>query len=213
MDTNITQSFIEMVEAYKAKPELEAQVRQLGEDNALCYQTIEQLRFEIEMHTADKAKLSAQLSEVMKERDDASFRNLELEEKLNGIERLLGLAERVESARKAEHEATVAAMTLMQDEQEYNTKTGEIEPQGQSVMDPTSVGQTESDTTTSKVGLEILTQFEPAPEPTKINPYSGFRIHYPNGEYANIPYYEKPSSVSWIAFVDGGGEAEPWMNR
>ena len=32
MDANITQSFIDMVEAYKAKPELESQIKQLRDD-------------------------------------------------------------------------------------------------------------------------------------------------------------------------------------
>ena len=45
--SDMTQSFIEMVEAYKAKPELEAQIASLKADNSMCYGTIDQLRFEI----------------------------------------------------------------------------------------------------------------------------------------------------------------------
>ena len=223
MDTNITESFIAMVEAYKVKPELEAQVRRLGEDNALCYQTIDLKNQTITTLDSTIAELRAKLSEVTTQRDDAMFRNLELEEKLGGIERLLGLAERVESARKAEHEATVAALTPKPVEQEYNTKTGEIEPvvytgpidpvvvepQGQSDENPT-VSPTEivTDTTTSKDGLATQTQSEP-----KINPYSGFPIHYPDGEYKGQSYYDKPSWVSWAAWCDAGGEAEPYMQQ
>lgn len=223
MDTNITESFIAMVEAYKVKPELEAQVRRLGEDNALCYQTIDLKNQTITTLDSTIAELRAKLSEVTTQRDDAMFRNLELEEKLGGIERLLGLAERVEQARKAEHEATVAAMTPVVvkpepvrelEPHEYPTFTGPIdpvvvEPQGQSDENPT-VSPTEivTDTTTSKDGLATQTQSEP-----KINPYSGFPIHYPDGEYKGQSYYDKPSWVSWAAWCDAGGEAEPYMQQ
>ena len=197
--SDMTQSFIEMVEAFKAKPELEAQIASLKADNAMCYGTIDQLRFEIETLKSEKTDLSARLSEVTKERDDASFRNLELDEKLSGIEKLLGVAERLEQARREEHRATVDAMTSTQEP---------VQVEDQSAADPTSAGQPENDTTTLKGGAVILTPSEP-----KINPYSGFPIHYPDGEYRGMPYYDKPSWVSWAAFVDAGGEAEPYMKN
>lgn len=208
MDANITQSFIDMVEAYKAKPELEAQIKTLGEDNAMCYRTIDHLRYEIELLRNEKSDLFAKLSEVTKERDDASFRSLELDEKLSGIEKLLGLAERLEQARKAEHDATVAAMTPQeppqQDQPDY---TGPIDPvvvSGQSEADPISAPV--SDPVTNGCGGASSAPTEP-----KINPYSGFPIHYPDGEYRGQPYYDKPSWISWAAFVDAGGEPEPYM--
>jgi hypothetical protein len=135
MDTNITESFIAMVEAYKAKPELEAQVRQLSEDNALCYQTIELKASVINELDSTIAELRAKLSEVTTQRDDAMFRNLELEEKLGGIERLLGLAERVESARKAEHEATVATMTP-----KPLVEAAVVTEQGSTIVEPSYTG-------------------------------------------------------------------------
>ena len=221
--SDMTQSFIEMVEAYKAKPELEAQIASLKADNAMCYGTIDQLRFEIVTLEATKANLEAKLSEVTKERDDASFRNLELDEKLAGIEKLLGVAERLEQARRDEHQATVDAMTPKPEpvqvavspeavDQVVDSYPGPIDPvvvQGQSAVDPISAGQPETDTTTSKDGIEP-TQ---TPSEPKINPYSGFPIHYPDGEYKGQPYYDKPSWVSWAAWVDAGGEAEPYMKN
>ena len=209
--SDMTQSFIEMVEAYKAKPELEAQIASLKADNSMCYGTIDQLRFEIVTLEATKANLEAKLSEVTKERDDASFRNLELDEKLAGIEKLLGVAERLEQARQLEHQATVDAMTP-KPEPLTPIYAGPIDPimvQGQSAADPTPVGQPENDTTTSKDGIEPI----PTPSEPKINPYSGFPIHYPDGEYKGQPYYDKPSWVSWAAWVDAGGEAEPYMKN
>lgn len=208
MDTNITESFIAMVEAYKVKPELEAQVRRLGEDNALCYQTIDLKNQTITTLDSTIAELRAKLSEVTTQRDDAMFRNLELEEKLGGIERLLGLAERVESARKAEHEATVAAMTPTQVElAEVEQKimavpedhpvwnpTGPIdpvvvEPQSQSEVDPTPVGLPESDTTTSKDGPSTQTVFDP----------------YKNESWLNQPYDNKPWWVKDPEWNHAGG--------
>ena len=216
--SDMTQSFIEMVEAYKAKPELEAQIASLKADNSMCYGTIDQLRFEIVTLEATKANLEAKLSEVTKERDDASFRNLELDEKLAGIEKLLGVAERLEQARQLEHQATVDALmpkplveaAVVTEQGSTIIQPGPIDPvvvQGQSAADPTPVGQPESDTTTSKDGVETQTPFNP------INPYSGFPIHYPDGEYKGQPYYNKPSWVSWAAWCDAGGEAEPYMQQ
>jgi len=220
--SDMTQSFIEMVEAFKAKPELEAQIKRLTDDNAMCYGTIEQLRFEIVTLEATKANLEAKLSEVTKERDDASFRNLELDEKLAGIEKLLGVAERLEQARRDEHKATVDALTPKQEpvqEPSFNESVyvGPIDPvvvEGQSESLPTpstSISETGSaeNTTTLKDGIEPT----PTPSEPKINPYSGFPIHYPDGEYKGQPYYDKPSWVSWAAFVDAGGEAEPYMKN
>lgn len=121
MDANITQSFIDMVEAYKAKPELESQIKQLRDDVEFFERN---LRIEENITSNLKAeieRLNTSLSEVKKERDDAMFRSLELEDKFSGIEKLLGVAERLEQARKAgidqavqamnEHDATVDTMT------------------------------------------------------------------------------------------------------
>jgi len=208
MDTNITESFIAMVEAYKAKPELEAQVRQLSEDNALCYQTIELKASVINELDSTIAELRAKLSEVTTQRDDAMFRSLELEEKLGGIERLLGLAERVESARKAEHEATVAAMTPKEEPKPepmaigHEENIGEdwlgpiglvvVEPQGQSVVDPMPVGQPENDTTTSKDG------------PVTLTPSDDWDRNDPR-QYLNKPWADKPWWVRPGEWYDAGG--------
>lgn len=214
--SDMTQSFIEMVEAYKAKPELEAQIKTLENDNAVCYQTIEQLRYEISEHRATMTDLRAKLVEVTKERDDASFRNLELDEKLAGIEKLLGVAERLEQARRDEHKATVDAMTPKPEpvpfHQEPIPDWMKSEPvdivagSGQSAADPTPSNATDSAQSPSQeAGI--------APTEPKINPYSGFPIHYPDGEYKGQPYYDKPSWVSWAAWCDAGGEAEPYMQQ
>ena len=216
--SDMTQSFIEMVEAFKAKPELEAKVASLTSDNAMCYGTIDQLRFEIETLKSEAANLHIRLSEVTKERDDASFRNLELDEKLAGIEKLLGLAERLEQARRDEHQATVDAMTPkpepVQEPQPIEAYgfSGPIDPvvvEGQSVVDPMPSNATDS---AQFLSQETGTAFA-EPDTRPINPYSGFPIHYPDGEYRGQPYYDKPSWVSWAAWVDAGGEAEPYMQQ
>lgn len=216
MSTELTQSFIEMVKAYEAKPELEAQIKALGEDNALCYQTIDLKNSNIATLNAELAELRTKLAEVTKERDDASFRNLELDEKLSGIERLLGLAERVEQARKEEHQATIDAMTPKPEPIDLskapipndpwydpNSQTGSADPV---MVEAQNVPLIVNNDTVQEAG-----SMEPNPRP--INPYSGFPIHYPDGEYKGQPYYDKPSWVSWAAFVDAGGEAEPYMKN
>lgn len=236
-DTTITQGFIEMVKAYEAKPELEAKIVNLTQDVEFFERN---LRIEEDFTRNLRetiAKLEASLAEVKKERDDAMFRSLELDEKLSGIEKLLGLAERVEKARREEHQATVDALTTKPETltepapyvpvwdqtapinpvvvgSQPNFDGPAIPDQGQSEDRPTdtgaipstTVGQPENATTISRDGPETQTQSEP-----KINPYSGFHVHYPEGEYKGWVYTDKPSWVSWAAFVDAGGDAEPWM--
>ena len=217
-NTSITEGFVAMVEAYKAKPELESQIKHLSEDNAMCYQTIDLLRQQIADLQGKVSSTETRLSEVTKERDDASFRNLELDEKLAGIEKLLGLAERLEQARRDEHQATVNAMTPkpepVQEPQPIEAYgfSGPIDPvvvEGQSVVDPMPSNATDS---AQFLSQETGTAFA-EPDTRPINPYSGFPIHYPDGEYRGQPYYDKPSWVSWAAWVDAGGEAEPYMQQ
>ena len=81
--------------------------------------------------------------------------------------------------------------------------------EGQSAADPTSAGQPENDTTTSKGGSS-LSRLHLSLRSTLI-PDSPSTI--PTGEYKGQPYYDKPAWVSWAAFVDAGGEAEPYMKN
>ena len=89
-DTNITEGFIAMVEAYKAKPELEAEINRLKQDVDFFERN---LRIEEDVSRGlreEHAKLMAELAEVKTQRDDAMFRNLELEELKDKIGGLLG---------------------------------------------------------------------------------------------------------------------------
>lgn len=213
--SDMTQSFIEMVEAYKAKPELEAQIKTLGEDNAMCYKTIDQLRYEIELLKSDKTDLATKLSEVTRERDDASFRNLELDEKISGIEKLLGMAERVEQARREEHQATVDAMTPKPVEDKPTESPDDpgmafhagpidpvvVEPQGQSVVDPTPVPA--SDPVTSGSAMEDGGA-SPAPTAPSNTPSEDWDEYNPT-HYRGRPYSQKPWWVNASEWHDAGG--------
>lgn len=211
MDANITQSFIDMVEAYKAKPELESQIKQLRDDVEFFERN---LRIEENITSNLKAeieRLNTSLSEVKKERDDAMFRSLELEDKFSGIEKLLGVAERLEQARQAEHKATVDAMTpkplveaAVVTEQGSTivepSYTGPIDPvvvspQGQSENRPTVTDSAEvlieQPTTTSKDGPETQTPSDWDRNDTK--------------QYLNKPWSEKPWWVTPGEWYDAGG--------
>lgn len=202
MDANITQSFIDMVEAYKAKPELESQIKQLRDDVEFFERN---LRIEENITSNLKAeieRLNTSLSEVKKERDDAMFRSLELEDKFSGIEKLLGVAERLEQARKAEHQATIDTMTpkplveaAVVTEQGSTivepSYTGPIDPivvspQGWGVMDPTM-----SDGNVSEAGTSIPT--EPSFD------------QYETTTWKNQPYDNKPWWVKDDEWYLAGG--------
>lgn len=90
METNhtapdITTGFIQMVEAYKVKPELEARIaelehtiQRLNERDELASRAIDELETKADALLEDKARLT-------RERDDAMFRSLELEEKTKSV--------------------------------------------------------------------------------------------------------------------------------
>ena len=220
-DTTITQGFIEMVKAYEAKPGLEETIADLRQDVEFFERN---LRIEEDTSRALReanANLMAQLEGVKKERDDAMFRSLELEDKFSGIEKLLGVAERLEQARKAgidqavqamnEHDATVDTMTpkpLV--EAAVVTEQGStivepsypgpidpvvVSPQGQSESRPTVTDSAEvlieQPTTTSKDGPETQTPSDWDRNDTK--------------QYLNKPWSDKPWWVTPGEWYDAGG--------
>lgn len=213
MDANITQSFIDMVEAYKAKPGLEETIADLRQDVEFFERN---LRIEEDTSRSLReanANLMAQLEGVKKERDDAMFRSLELEDKFSGIEKLLGVAERLEQARQAEHKATVDAMTPKPEPLDLSkapipndpwydpNQLGPIdpivvEPQGQSESRPTEVYSTEASLepngTTSKDGPETQILSDDWDEYNPIN-------------YHGRPYSQKPWWVNASEWHDAGG--------
>ena len=210
-DTTITHGFIEMVKAYEAKPGLEETIADLRQDVEFFERN---LRIEEDTSRALReanANLMAQLEGVKKERDDAMFRSLELEEKFSGIEKLLGVAERLEQARQLEHQATVDALmpkplveAAVVTEQGSTivepSYTGPIDPivvspQGQSENRPTVTDSAEvlieQPTTTSKDGPETQTPSDWDRNDTK--------------QYLNKPWSDKPWWVTPGEWYDAGG--------
>ena len=226
MDANITQSFIDMVEAYKAKPELESQIKQLRDDVEFFERN---LRIEENITSNLKAeieRLNTSLTEVKRERDDAMFRSLELEDKFSGIEKLLGVAERLEQARKAEHDATVDAMTpkpLV--EAAVVTEQGStiVEPSYTGPIDPVVVepqpnfdgpaipdqGQSENRPTVTD-SAEVLieqptTTSKDGPETQTPSETSLDWDRNDSKQYLNKPWSEKPWWVTPGEWYDAGG--------
>ena len=210
-DTTITQGFIEMVKAYEAKPGLEETIADLRQDVEFFERN---LRIEEDTSRSLReanANLMAQLEGVKKERDDAMFRSLELEDKFSGIEKLLGVAERLEQARQLEHQATVDALmpkplveAAVVTEQGSTivepSYTGPIDPivvspQGQSENRPTVTDSAEvlieQPTTTSKDGPETQTPSDWDRNDTK--------------QYLNKPWSDKPWWVTPGEWYDAGG--------
>ena len=89
-DTNITEGFIAMVEAYKAKPELEATITKLKEDLEYFGRHLSDEQYITSTLRNRIEVLENQLAEVKTQRDDAMFRNLELEELKDKIGTLAG---------------------------------------------------------------------------------------------------------------------------
>lgn len=215
---NFTASLIEMAEAVKAKPELEARIEKLEQDRDFFERhlrseenTSSSLRHTIEV-------LQAQLSEARRERDEAFFRNLELEELKDKVGGLVGQALELfkSSSPEPTQPVTVAEPEPFTDahpvwkpisEVQPEAKPADtsiwpagpidpvvVEPQGQSAVPlsstvvPGDVGQPESDGMTSKAGTE----------PTQIQ-------SEPDGWERGKPYSYKPWYMTDSEWVSRGG--------
>lgn len=87
---NFTASLIEMAEAVKAKPELEAQIAALKAELEVCHSSLAIKSDKINYLEADLAEAKAKREEAIRDRDEVSFRNLELEEKLDTFASMAG---------------------------------------------------------------------------------------------------------------------------
>lgn len=87
---NFTASLIEMAEAVKAKPELEKLIADLKAELNVCYDTISVAKLNIANLETELAEAKAKREEAIRERDDACFRNLELDEKLDQFASMAG---------------------------------------------------------------------------------------------------------------------------
>lgn len=189
-DTNITEGFIAMVEAYKAKPQLEATINTLTEDRNYFQQSL----FREEATSADLrtqiAELNAKLLEVSRERDDAMFRNLELEELKDKIGGLLGQGLAMFKAPVVESASAVAQPDVQTTvSSEAIAETLAPEPQHEPAPLPT----------------------EPVPEPFASSPAPVFD-DYDTKTYSGQPYYMKPWWVNDTEWATAGGKpnlAEP----
>ena len=87
---NFTASLIEMAEAVKAKPELEAQIASLKAELEVTHNSLDIAQMKAANLETELAKAKAKREEAIRERDDACFRNLELDEKLDQFASMAG---------------------------------------------------------------------------------------------------------------------------
>lgn len=196
-DTNITQSFIEMVEAYKAKPELEAEINRLKQDVDFFERN---LRIEEDVSRGlreEHAKLMAELAEVKTQRDDAMFRNLELEELKDKVGGLVGQALGLfkSSSPEPTQPVTVAEPEPFTDAHPVWKPISEVQPEAKPAdtsiwpagpIDPVVVEPQPS------------VQPEPAPQPS-LSPGE------PDGWERGKPYSYKPWYMNDAEWISRGG--------
>ena len=205
---NFTASLIEMAEAVKAKPELEARIEKLEQDRDFFERHLraEENTSSSLRHTIED--LQAQLSEARRERDEASFRNLELEELKDKVGGLVGqaLAMFRPAAPVAEPAGTESARSVTQVEHVVSTP-GTASEEGASIvaeLDQRDVNPTASptetviDTTISKDGIE--------PTQTVSDPvYPSLSPSEPDGWERGKPYSYKPWYMTDTEWVSRGG--------
>ena len=202
-DANITQSFIEMVKAYEAKPELERTIKALNEDRDYFIRHYEYERSISESLRMTITALENELKEARQERDDAMFRNLELEELKDKIGTLAGQLLGTLKVPVAE-----------------STQPVTQEPQALSMYTPEPIPETASwaseqpqpePSTGEPSGAEPSP--EPQPEPTYIYADVGLAPSlsptHPDGWECGKPYSHKPRYMSDLEWYDRGGLIKP----
>ena len=207
-DTNITEGFIAMVEAYKAKPELERQIENLKQDVDFFERN---LRIEEDTSRSLReanANLMAQLEEVKKSRDDAMFRNLELEELKDKVGGLVGQALGLfkSSSPEPTQPVTVAEPEPFTDAHPVWKPVSEMQPDAAGPIMPQSVEAKPADTSIWPVGPidpvvvepQPLVQPEPAPQPS-LSPGE------PDGWERGKPYSYKPWYMNDAEWISRGG--------
>ena len=196
-DTNITEGFIAMVEAFKAKPELEAEINRLKQDVDFFERN---LRIEEDVSRGlreEHAKLMAELAEVKKARDDAMFRNLELEELKDKVGGLVGQALGLfkSSSPEPTQPVTVAEPEPFTDAHPVWKPISEVQPEAKPAdtsiwpagpIDPVVVEPQPS------------VQPEPAPQPS-LSPGE------PDGWERGRPYSYKPWYMNDAEWISRGG--------
>ena len=207
-DTTITQGFIEMVKAYEAKPELEAQIVKLTEDRDFFERHLTIANDLSSKLYADIDALNAKLLEVSRERDDAMFRNLELEELKDKVGGLVGQALGLfkSSSPEPTQPVTVAEPEPFTDAHPVWKPVSEMQPDAAGPIMPQSVEAKPADTSIWPVGPidpvvvepQPLVQPEPAPQPS-LSPGE------PDGWERGKPYSYKPWYMNDAEWISRGG--------
>ena len=204
-DTNITEGFIAMVEAYKAKPELEAEINRLKQDVDFFERN---LRIEEDVSRGlreEHAKLMAELAEVKTQRDDAMFRNLELEELKDKVGGLVGQALGLFKSSSPEPTQPV---TVTEPERQPEA-AGPIMSQSDEISEPE---RTIADNWPGYPGPIDPVVVEPQPpvesSPAQPSPEPDFD-QYSETTYRNKPYAMKPWWVNDMEWEKFGGKPNP----
>lgn len=157
--TDITTGFVQMVEAYKVRPELEGKIKELeiqaeqrNHDLDDAQNVINDLRAKLASASEDKERLT-------RERDDAMFRTLELEEKAEKIGNLLTQLTGIVSPPAVEKDTASSSSNDRAQDQgsvSHDDRFGEVQPikypdyvaqhqsQDQSEASPTSQSNSQS---------------------------------------------------------------------
>lgn len=205
---NFTQSLIEMAEAVRIRPELEQRIDRMNDELRICNDTNVILRSRIELLELAVSTNEAKLSEVTKERDDAMFRNLELEEKLDGFASVAGKLLGMVKAEPPKPEPVVEQVPIaIQPEpfiQEtwYEREARHQDEDDRRAAEPIPVA-TQYDTTTGQ------TEPVPAkPEDNEPEDMSAPALLHTNWEHGK-PYSYKPWYMQDSEWVSLGGLPKP----
>lgn len=194
-DTTITQGFIEMVKAYEAKPELEAQIVKLTEDRDFFVQHLAIANDLSSKLYADIDALNAKLLEVSRERDDAMFRNLELEELKDKIGTLAG--QLLGSLKQSDPQPSQAVT----EPERLPEAAGPIMSQSEPSPEPVF-----SEPMSGYPGPIDPVVVEPQPELTPVEPLQpSLNPSEPDGWERGKPYSYKPWYMTDAEWVSRGG--------
>ena len=198
-----------MVEAYKAKPELEAKIDALRTD---CEWLESHLRQEEDLSRSlleQIAQLNYKLAEVSRERDDAMFRNLELEELKDKVGGLVGQALGLFKSSSPEPTQPVtqpeAASPIMSQSEPMAFGIEETDMPSAKPADTSIWPVTDFHGPLDPVVVESQPPVESVPQPS---PEPDFD-QYSETTYRNKPYAMKPWWVNDMEWEKFGGKPNP----
>lgn len=204
-------------EARVRVPQLEAYNTQLTADINKANQRNMGLEENIVGYKRTIEELSSKVRSLEVERDDAGFRELEAQDKLNTL--LNTIRGSIEDLAKAEYAVNPPKPVEPASPAVSDASVPMTEPSPSALNVPITEGERATDPTvqSAPVVSENSAPNTANPDATSPEPYQPFASQAPvdptppSPPYLGLTYHSKPDAMTWETWVAGGGEKPHWL--